>query len=251
MAYLRIQENRTPNSGKDRLKAGLLIIFLLLTVSIRAQLIEFGGGVGVLNYSGDLIRGYQVSNIKPALTAHYRMNFSKELSLKWQGVLGTIQSQDVPIDNFAALRNYSYSLRVGEISSVVEYHFLDYKHEKSLIRWSPYAFGGFGIMRVLRAANKRDEYNTNQAVVPFGLGFKQLVGKRFSLDAEFGVRKTYFDWLDNTSDSDLSIKDYQYGNPNDNDWYTFFGVTLSFILYEIPCPFPYEPNKYMLKAKFR
>lgn len=207
--------------------------------------------MGALNYSGDLIRGYKLTNASSATVVHYRMNFNKELSLKWSGVFGSIQSQEDPIDAFALQRDFNYSIRIGEITSVVEYHFLDYKHEKSRIRWSPYAFGGFGFTRVLQAPDKRGDFNRTQAVVPFGVGFKQLVGKRFSVDAEVGFRRTFFDWLDNTSDADLSVKDYQYGNPNDDDWYTFVGITLSFIIYEIPCPFPYRPNQYMLRAKFR
>jgi hypothetical protein len=245
------QKKQRPNSGNLDLRVFLLFIFLLRFTYSFSQFIEFGGGLGVLNYSGDLVRGYNFSTMTPALTAHYRMNFSKELSVKWTGVMGNLQSQETPIDAFAELRGYNYSMRIGEVASVVEYHFLDYKNEKSLIRWSPYAFGGFGFTRILNAPERRSNFNRTQAVIPFGVGFKQLVGKRFSVDAEIGFRKTFFDWIDNTSEADITVKDYQYGNPNDNDWYTFIGLTLSFILYEIPCPFPYEPNKYMVRTKFR
>jgi hypothetical protein len=78
-----------------------------------------------------------------------------------------------------------------------------------------------------------------------------LVGKRFSIDTEFGIRRTFSDQLDQISEGDLQVKDYQYGNPNDEDWYYYFGISLSFIIYEIPCPFPYIPNRQMLRANFR
>ena len=51
-----------------------------------------------------------------------------------------------------------------------------------------------------------------------------------------------FDYLDGISDGDQRIKDYQYGNPNENDWYFYTGITFTYVLYKIPCPFPYEPN---------
>lgn len=253
MGYLKALVNQLPNSGSSSpLVTGCLFVFLIFShFHGLGQFIEFGGGIGALNYSGDLVRGYNLSTVSTATTAHYRMNFNHELSVKWTGVFGNIQSQESPIDAFAQQRGYSYSMRVGEVSAVIEYHFLDYKHEHSRIKWSPYAFGGFGFARVLRADERREDFNRTQAVVPFGIGFKQLLGKRFSIDAEMGFRRTFFDWLDNTSEADLSVKDYQYGNPNDDDWYSFVGVTLSFIIYEIPCPFPYIPNRYMLRAKFR
>ncbi len=230
----------------------LFVLLLFFVISpVFGQFLEFGGGLGALNYSGDLIRGYRVQNISAASTVHHRMNFNNEISVKWSGVFGNIQSEEIPIDAFAQRRGYNYSIWIGEVSSVIEYHFLDYKHERSRIKWSPYAFGGVGFSRILKAEGKREDFNRNQAIIPFGVGFKQLLGKRFSIDTEVGFRRTFFDWLDNTSEADLSIKDFQYGNPNDDDWYSFIGVTLSFILYEIPCPFPYTPNKYMLRAKFR
>lgn len=250
MVYLG--KKQTPNSDRTIIRYQLILFITFFSFSsIQAQFIEFGGGIGAINYAGDLIRGYQITNATPAPSIHYRMNFNHELSLKWTGLIGNIASQESPIDAFAIQRAYEYSMRIGEIASVIEYHFLDYKHEKSRIRWSPYAFGGVGFTKILKAPQAREDFNKTQAVVPFGLGFKQLVGKRFSIDAEFGFRKTFYDGWDNTSDADLAFKDYQYGNPNDHDWYTYGGVTLSFILYEIPCPFPYEPNKYMLRAKFR
>jgi hypothetical protein len=253
MGYLKAQIRQEPNSGRSRL---IIVAYVFLSncfifFSASAQFLEFGGGVGAFNYSGDLIRGYKIQNVSTATAVHYRMNFNNELSVKWSGLFGNIESRESPIDAFAQQRAYSYSMRVGEVSSVIEYHFLDYKHEHSRIKWSPYAFGGFGFTRVLRASERREDFNRTQAVIPFGIGFKHLLGKRFSIDAEMGFRRTFFDWLDNTSEADLSVKDYQYGNPNDDDWYSFIGVTLSFILYEIPCPFPYVPNKYMLRAKFR
>jgi hypothetical protein len=233
------------------LKSYISFFLLFLAYTSSAQFIEFGGGFGALNYSGDLTRGIKLQNTRPALTAHYRMNFSKELSVKWALTSGILSGSEQPIDAFASQRDFSFQLNMTELSSVIEYHFLDYKNEKSRIRWSPYAFGGVGFTRLSNVQEPRERFNRTQTVIPFGIGFKQLVGKRFSIDAEFGFRKTFFDWLDNTSEGDLTNKDLQYGNPNNNDWYHFAGVTLSFILYEIPCPFPYIPNQHLLRVKFR
>lgn len=214
-------------------------------------MLEFGVGGGVLNYSGDLVRGVDISNVRPALAVHHRMNFSQDVSIKWALTSGVLVGKEAPVDPFSRQRDYSFSINIAELSSVIEYHFLDYKHDKSPIRWSPYAFGGIGFTRVSGVEEPREDFNRIQTVIPFGIGFKHLIGKRFSIDADMGVRKTFFDLLDNISDGDLALKNYQYGNPNDNDWYYYVGVSLSFILYEIPCPYPYIPNRHMLRANFR
>lgn len=214
----------------------------------NAQFLEFGGGLGGLNYSGDLTRGLQISEISPGITLHHRMNFSNFFSVKFSGTYGGLKGSDEdPFDAFGAVRDQSFKIRIFEAASVLEYHFLDYKHEKSLIRWSPYAFIGMGFTRLLRTGEKSENYNQFQAVIPMGLGFNHLIGKKFSLGFEFGFRTTFTDYLDNISRGDKYIKDYQYGNVADRDFYTFISFSISYILYKIPCPFPYVPNKSMLR----
>ncbi len=208
---------------------------------------EFGAGVGVTQYSGDLVSGYKFSTAKPAGSAHFRLNFSEIVSSRFALTVGGIQgSDDKPVDVLGENRGRSFNSTIVEISTVFEYHFIDYKAHKNPQKWSPYAFLGFGIMR-LNNPSTTEEFNKNQAVIPMGLGFKHKVGKQFVLEFEAGARKTYFDYLDGISDGDTSIKNYQYGNPNDDDWYFFTGFRLSFVLYKIPCPFPYIPNRNLLQ----
>jgi hypothetical protein len=72
--------------------------------------------------------------------------------------------------------------------------------------------------------------------IPFGGGIKYVLNPKYYLSLEFGVRKTFFDYLDNISDGDPSFKNYQYGNKFDYDSYYFLGVTLTRTFYDIPCP---------------
>ena len=88
-----------------------------------------------------------------------------------------------------------------------------------------------------------------------GGGFKIAVNKTFNIILEYGIRKTFTDYLDDISTTypgvnlkEMSLlgeemsdkssngpqaKDFQRGNSKDNDWYTFTGITLSFkIIYE-------------------
>ncbi len=170
------------------------------------------------------------------------MNLSDIVSIKYAGGIGKISGSDEnAFDAFGNVRNRSFSRNVIEGTLTLEYNFLDYKHEHSPIRWSPYLFGGVGFAKLL--GEQTGDYNDFQPILPFGLGFKHLIGKQFSLGLEFGLRKTFFDELDEVSGGDQEIKDFNYGNPETNDWYSFTSITLTYILYEIPCPFRYIPNR--------
>jgi hypothetical protein len=209
-----------------------------------AQFIEFGGGIGISNYTGDLNRVPIFSKSKPAVQAIYRMNFSEFISLKFTGTFAKLSGDDTkPIDALGVARDYSFDHNIIEFGTSFEYHFLNYRTQGAQHRWSPFISLGFAFTKISNVDPTFEEFNPIQTVIPMGGGAKFLLGKRFSLSVESGARKTFFDYLDGVSDGDIFIKDYQFGNPNDNDWYFYTGVSLTYIIYKIPCPFPYVPNK--------
>ena len=241
--YSAIQVSRSIGNHLRYLGLVLLLVVHLAT----AQFMEFGAGVGVTQYAGDLSSGYRFSTAKPAFSGHYRLNFSEIVSNRFSLTIGEVKASDErsSVDVLGDNRQHSFNNTLLEISSVFEYHFLDYKNHELPQKWSPYVFMGCGIMR-LSGDSENSDYNRNQAVIPMGIGFKHKIGKQFVVELEAGVRKTWFDHLDGISDGDTSIKNYQYGNPNDHDWYYFTGFRISYVLYKIPCPFPYVPNRSLL-----
>ena len=120
--------------------------FLIVALSTSAQFIEFGGGVGSMNYAGDIVRGYSFSTSSLAGTGFYRMNFSEILTLKLALTIGKVRGSETPIDAFAEERGHSFSSTILEGSAVFEYHFLDFKTEDSPVNYSPYIFGGIGLL---------------------------------------------------------------------------------------------------------
>ncbi|MEO1255588.1 MAG: DUF6089 family protein [Bacteroidota bacterium] len=222
-----------------------LVVLTFLSITCTAQFMEFGGGLGTMNYSGDLVRGYSLSTSSLAGTAFYRMNFSEILTIKLALTLGRVRGSETPIDAFAQERGHSFSSPILELSSVFEYHFLDFKTENSRVNYSPYIFGGIGFINFSDAPTD-EGVGRIQPVIPMGVGFKYLIQKKYTIGFEAGARKTFFDYLDGISDGDQAIKDYQYGNPKDDDWYFFTGLTFSITLFNVPCPFPYRPNQSIL-----
>jgi hypothetical protein len=219
----------------------ILVLALGLSVCFAhvswAQRSEVGFGLGTFNYTGDLVRTYDFSFSRPAGTVFYRSNLSKVVSFRAGLTVGLLGASDrKPIDAFAVKRDASFDIFVFEASTVVEYHFLNWRDEKFLHRFSPYMFGGLALFGISGNDDKPAEYSNVQPSVPIGAGVKYILNPKWYLALEFGLRKTFFDYLDNVSDEDTRVKNYQYANPYDKDNYFFLGITLTRTFYDIPCP---------------
>lgn len=220
------------------MKVFWVVSFTLIVISTQAQKSEVGFGLGTFNYTGDLSRTYDILNSRPAATLFYRSNVSRVVSLRAALTGGGIGASDKrPIDAFAETRNASFNLFLMEASTVMEYHFMNWRDDKHIMRFTPYLFGGLAIFGISGTENKRSEYSNVQGAVPFGLGMKYVLNPKWYVAVEFGARKTFFDYLDNVSTgSNQLVKNYQYGNPYDNDVYYFVGFSITRTFYEIPCP---------------
>lgn len=226
-----------------RLRAlGLTLAFCLAAATMACAQItqrsEIGFGLGTFNYTGDLVRSYDFGNSQPALTLFYRANISKVISFRASFTAGKLSASDAnaPIDAFAVQRNASFDIFLSEVSGVYEYHFLDWRDDIRRLRFTPYLFAGLALFNMSGVKDKAAQYSTIQLAVPFGGGMKYVVNPKYYLSLEIGIRKTFFDYLDNISDGDKAYKNYQYGNGNDFDNYFFLGVTLTRTFYDIPCP---------------
>jgi hypothetical protein len=191
---------------------------------------------GTFNYTGDLVRTYDFKYSKPAATVFYRSNLSKVVSFRAAVTAGKIGASEKPIDPFAVNRNASFDQFLFEASTVMEYHFLNWRETKRFVRFTPYLFAGFGLFGLSGNVVKPEEYSNVQGAIPFGAGVKYIYNPKWYISLEFGIRKTFFDYLDNVSKGDPRDKNYQYGNSNDNDNYYFLGITLTRTFYTIPCP---------------
>jgi hypothetical protein len=223
-----------------RLSAIFCLLSVLFSQPLRAQNSEVGLGIGTFNYTGDLSRKYDFLNSKPAGTVFYRSNVSKVVSFRAALTAGKIGASDKRAsDPFASERNASFNLFLYEVSTVMEYHFLNWRDDQRILRFTPYMsymFGGLGLFGMSGAQIKAEQYSNIQAAIPFGVGFKYVINPLWYVSAEFGARKTFFDYLDNISVGDQRFKNYQYGNPNDNDMYYFLGFSITRTFYVIPCP---------------
>lgn len=215
----------------------IFVFFLFLGLTSIAQKRELGGGVGVLSYTGDLSRNVFTNPIKPGVNVFYRFNMRDHLSIRVSFLAGGLAGTDAkPIDAFATARSTSFNIFLSEFSTGLEYYFLNFRGKRPSINWSPYFMGGIGIFGMLGHQNKTATFSNVQLAIPLAFGARYRASPRWSFAVEAGVRATLFDYLDNTSEGNLFNKDFQYGNPFDNDKYYFAGVTVSYTFYKVQCP---------------
>ena len=223
-----------------------LAALFICTLHAHAQKYEVGLGVGGLNYTGEMARDYRIENNRPGGMLFFRYNINDYISLRGHLMGGALYGNDEkPIDAFADARNApEFTISVLELGGMVEYYFLDYKEDINLLRWSPYFFIGLGASWFGQHEEPKESYNSFQPIIPFGLGFKYLLNREWSIGIEGGARKTFFDYIDNLSGGDpggnLVNKNLQYGNQYDKDWYYFVGFTVSYTFYTIPCPYNFQ-----------
>lgn len=215
------------------------LFMLILCSNVCAQRSEVGFGLGTFNYTGDLVRTYDFRFSKPAATVMYRSNLSKVVSFRASltgGKLGASDNQK-PIDAFSTQRNASFNVFLIEAAIAMEYHFLNWRDDRYFLRFSPYLFTGLGLFGISGNDVKPVEYSNVQGAIPLGGGLKYIVNPKWYVSLEFGIRKTFFDYLDNVSEPTVTtVKNYRYGNPFDNDNYFFFGFSITRTFYDIPCP---------------
>ena len=186
------------------------------------------------------MRGYQVTNVKPGIVAFYKMNLDNIFTIRGSVTGGMISGSDKnPMDAFAANRDGAFQSGIVEVAAMLEYNFLDYKADHVQFRWTPYFTVGISGFSFFGGDQELEGASRTQLALPFGGGFKYMMNPKFTLNLEIGVRKLFFDQLDGYSDGNIANKHYQYGNKYDNDWFNFVGFSISYLFWDIPCPYDF------------
>jgi hypothetical protein len=258
----------------------LLVFFCpLLTLSqtrLHADLFT-----GFANYYGDLQnKPITLDQSSLAVGAGLKYDWDDHLSFKSGFMYGRIGADDKRNKPSLQSRNLNFQSKVFEWNVLAEYTLFDLQTKQ----FSPYAFGGLAIFHFnpytydslgnkfflkplstegegLAAYPDRKPYHLTQFAIPFGLGVKFRVTNDVVLAYEFGLRKTFTDYLDDVSKTyvdettllnakgpkavELAYRggELKNGDPNYpadgsirggskyKDWYYFSGVRLTIALH--------------------
>ena len=257
----------------------LILLVLLLTFALtgRSQLEVgiFGGGS---YYMGDLNPNIPFLQTSAAYGLLARYNISSRWAAKLNLYQGSLNGDDNR-SGFLPERNLSFKNDITELGLNFEFHFLPYFNGSMKSYVTPYIFSGVALLyhnpqldnkdlkdygtegqnntsELTKLSGEdvtRDNYSNFVLSIPFGIGVKYSFSQRIAASLEWGMRKTFFDYLDDVSTTyylpanlDPSNPEYEnqeYSDPNRNhdpwmqrgnssttDWYSFAGITLTYYI---------------------
>ena len=223
----------------------LLVIFLIGFLAIKAlaqpsvDIGVFGGGG---TYFGDMTKVDLQKSINPAYGGFVRYNFNPRYALRFNVINGTIGAEGEydyqlynpdPTDLF-----WSFSKNVLDISLNFEWNYLKYIVGDKETPWSTFIYGGIGIQTFkysIQTVNGINDGSELAPTIPFGLGVKYNLSKRWGIGFEGGLRKSLSDKLDNLDDplnyvnaDNIQIK--YTDQLHNNDWTAYMGIHLVYKL---------------------
>ncbi|TAE72171.1 MAG: hypothetical protein EAZ85_09960 [Bacteroidetes bacterium] len=220
----------------------LMVVFEFNFSNLFSQTHEIGLQLGAMNYKGELAPIINYRETGQGWGVFYRANVSKAMSLRLNGLFGTIEGDDKnSTSNFALERNHKFRTNLWEVSAVAEYNFLNFRNEgrkknERKQKFTPYLSAGVGYMQFVPMFNATPTYSTYSVIIPLGVGMKWAVSKQINLGFEFVARTTFTSSLDdlglktNKNQTQNNNPKYYTGNPNSNDRYFFTCLTLSYLI---------------------
>ena len=265
------------------LSIGLLIV-LTSSAQRKKRSAEVGVFLGGSYYIGEINPTAHLNQFtKPAGGFVFRYNMNSRLSARLNFLAGRIEGHDSFSSAEAALqRNLNFKSPINELSLQLEFNFFDYAIGNEKRKFSPYLFLGIAGFKFnpqgqlangawvalqplgtegqgLEGGASKKKYKLIQLSIPFGVGAKVNLSKNIGISFEWGMRKTFTDYLDDVSkkyydptvlaatrgatagvlsdpsigtDPGYSNTGRQRGNPTNKDWYSFVGIALTIKLKE-------------------
>ncbi len=237
--FSSLRSYRTDILAKSRVWLVIMAFFSIQTA--YSQNTEIGFELGSYNYLGDVVREYDLSNQTMGAQFFVRKHVNSGLSYRISVGFGSVTGvDDQAFDVFSANRQASFDGDVVNSDFLFEYHFLDYRDPRSDISWTPYVLVGAGIYQFKGTDQDFETYNTGLKMrIPVGVGLKFQLDRRWVLGVSTSAISTNSDQIDNVFEATSGSKNFQAGNPNDNDWMFFTGISLSYTFYRIVCPVPF------------
>lgn len=215
-------------------------------------------------------------NAQPAAGLLFRYNINPRLSLRFNGTYGKLVGEDSKSKSAQQLnRNLNFYTNIYELAGGLEFNYFPFQLGHDRYKGTAYLLAEIGVFRMNpktltndgaevelqplgtegqgTSLNPKKAYGLTQICIPLGVGCKLSLGSKASVNFEFGIRKTFTDYIDDigsgsyvdpallalesgplaASLSNRSVNGERYGKRGDSstkDWYVFSGVMFTFRL---------------------
>lgn len=215
---------------------GLMVFKPNISVAQTMDVGVFGGGS---YYLGDINPGLHFVGTEPAFGGFFRYNYKDRWGFRLGANQGKLKADDNVFSEVKATQAYiggdinindpnaiyyltanrglNFETDITEIHLIAELHFFPFFVGSKRNTWTPYIFAGGAMylynpkpigggpnLRELGTegqglAGRNETYKSTAFAIPFGIGMKLSLGKRLGLGFEWGMRKTFNDYLDDIS----------------------------------------------------
>lgn len=287
----------------------MISLIIICNNKVQSQTMDVGVLGGGAYYLGDINPNLHFAGTQPAYGGFFRYNYRDRWAFRLGAMQSKLKADDQDFQSINAVqafigddiniddpnliyyaisnRGLNFETDITEINFLVEVNFFPFFVGSKRNTWTPYIFAG-GAMYLYNPkpigggvnlrdlgtegqgiAGRPEPYGATAFAIPFGVGLKISLAKRIGLGFEWGMRKTFNDYLDDISSTyylDLygynpeegvyyapnpdnpveiiafPISDEVYysdptfshkkgekrGDQYNNDWYAFFGVSVTF-----------------------
>ena len=221
----------------------VFILFTCITTTSKSQINEIGIFAGGSNYIGDIGPEYYINPNNFMGGIIYKWNANPRMALRGTFTYVELSSNDENATNNARkLRGLRFTNSIKELAVGIEYSYFDYNIDNYNQRQTPYILLEIAAFNYKAIENEISpqvyEYGSKTSfAIPFGVGYKFGVGRRFAVAFELRATYTFTDELDYNyyDEGSNSIPALEFGNPNNNDWYTLAGVSFVYTFGRPPC----------------
>ncbi len=247
-------------------KTMITLFFGLFAIISNAQTLEIGGFAGTSYYLGELNPALPYNQTQLAYGALARYNLNPRWALKFSYYRGNVEGSDAT-GNSIVNRDLNFKSKINDFSLNIEFNFWEYFTGSKKSFFTPFIFAGISYFTFKPTSFSgvalqpigtegqnigfagRSPYNQYSFAFPFGFGFKYSLNERLGLTFEWGMRKTFTDYIDDVSttyylegqdinpdiageilsDPTMSHDPYmQRGDDQTNDWYNYTGITITY-----------------------
>jgi uncharacterized protein DUF6089 len=244
----------------------MLVFVIGFSLNSISQTLEIGGFIGTSYYLGELNPGLPYNQTQLAYGALARYNLNERWAIKMSYYKGNVKGSDAT-GGWVEDRELNFKSVINDISLVAEFNFWEYFTGSKKNYFTPFLFGGVSFftfeptsysgvaLQPLGTEGQNEDfagrspYNQYSFAIPFGFGVKYSLSERLGITFEWGMRKTFTDYIDDVSttyylpgqsidpnepgqilsDPTMSHELYmQRGDSKTNDWYNYTGVTVTY-----------------------
>ena len=222
------------------MKKLFLFISLLTFLSSKAQIHEVGLFLGGSNSIADVGPTNYINPNNSAFGLVYKWNKSPRHSWRFNYTQTTLKANDLDSDEASRLaRGKNFKNELKELTVGLEFNFLDFNLHVLDRQITPYVFSGVSLLKYdeiyILGTDSKIDYGSTTFAIPMVVGVKTNITRNLILGAEVGARCSFTDNLDGSNTKNENFSTLRFGNINNNDWYMFSGITLTYTFGEKPC----------------